>query len=57
MVETPDMIEKRVIAAVEMTDDATDEEKDEMVRRLDDGNDYPGFQVQVVNGTMYVTAD
>lgn len=57
MVETPDMIEKRVIAAVEMTDDATDEEKDEMVRCLDDGNDYPGFQVQVVNGTMYVTAD
>lgn len=55
MTDIPDSIDGDVIATVELTDNATNENRNDIIRRLDDGNDYPGLEVQSDGDVLYVT--
>lgn len=44
----------RIIANVEFLDDCTAEEEQEIINRLDDGNEYPGFVTEMDSGTLWV---
>lgn len=48
---------ERSIAVVQILDEATEEERHEIIDRLDDGNDFPGSQVEMVDGKLVVYAD
>lgn len=47
----------RVVAEVEFSDDCSDSEVQEIISRLDDGNDYPGFVTKRESGTLYVCVE
>jgi len=44
----------KVIATVEMDSDATARDENKIIHRLDDGNDFPGLQVERADDVLYV---
>lgn len=49
--------DERVVATVEILDECTDEEEMEIISRLDDGNNYPGFITRRDGNTLAVCVE